>query len=114
MEQQSNNYYGPGGKESLLPQEEMLEIGNSKKQLSIGLPKETSYQESRISLIPDAVKILSELGHRIIIQRGAGTAARFADMEYAEAGALLVESPAEVFKADIILKVAPVSSAEID
>nr|NQU91380.1 alanine dehydrogenase [Bacteroidota bacterium] len=114
MEQQSKNYFGLGNKESLLPQEEKLEVGNSKKQLTIGLPKETSYQECRISLIPDAVKALTENGHRVIVQRGAGSAARFEDIEYAEAGALLTAHPAEVFRADVILKVAPVSTGEID
>jgi len=114
MEQQSKNYFGLGNKESLLPQEEKLEVGNSKKQLTIGLPKETSYQECRISLIPDAVKALTENGHRVIVQRGAGSAARFEDIEYAEAGALLTTHPAEVFRADVILKVAPVSTGEID
>jgi len=42
-------------KEQLMPREEMLEVSGRGKMFSIGLPKETSFQEKRISLIPDAV-----------------------------------------------------------
>lgn len=100
-------------KEKLMPQAEMLEVAKSEKKLNIGLPLETSFQETRIALIPDAVKTLVSQGHEIVVQRNAGTSAHFADAQYAEAGAYIVESAAEVFHCDIILKVAPLTEQEL-
>lgn len=101
-------------REKLLPQEEMLEILESRKKLTIGLPLESSFQENRIVLIPDAVKTLVTHGHEVLIQRGAGAASHFPDHEYAEGGAIICESAEEIFKADVVLKVAPVSEDEIN
>jgi len=100
-------------REKLLPKEEMLEIAKSGKRFSIGLPQEISFHENRISLIPDAVKTLVNIGHEVIIERKAGISAHFSDSDYAEVGAILVDTPAEVYKADIVLKVAPLSVNEI-
>ncbi len=101
-------------KEQLMPMEETLAVARKGKKFSIGLPKETSFQEKRISLIPNAVNTLVENGHEVIIQREAGLAAHFTDKDYAEAGASLVETAEEIFKSDIILKVAPLSMNEIN
>jgi alanine dehydrogenase len=98
----------------LMPQEEMLEVGRKKGQLFIGIPKEISFQENRIALVPDAVALLVNNGHQIVIETNAGKAANFEDHEYSEAGAQIVQSAEEVYKADIILKVAPPSSEEIE
>ncbi len=100
-------------REKILPKEEMLEITRSGKKFSIGLPQEISYHENRISLIPDAVKTLVNNGHEVMIERKAGISAHFSDSDYAEAGAVLVDTPDEVYKADIVLKVAPLSENEI-
>jgi alanine dehydrogenase len=101
-------------KEQLMPMEETLAVARKGKKFSIGLPKETSFQEKRISLIPNAVNTLVENGHEVIVQREAGLAAHFTDKDYAEAGASLVETAEEIFKSDIILKVAPLSMNEIN
>lgn len=99
---------------ALLPQEETLEIGKRKSNLFIGMPKEISFQENRVALVPDAVSLLINNGHRVIIESDAGKMANFQDHDYSEAGAQIVYSPQEVYKADIILKVAPPSPDEID
>jgi alanine dehydrogenase len=98
----------------LLPQEETLEIPRQKSSLTIGVPKEISFQENRVSLVPDAVGLLVANGHNLIIQSGAGKAAFFEDKEYSEVGAQIVYTAEEVFKSDIVLKVAPPSLDEID
>jgi alanine dehydrogenase len=98
---------------ALLPQEETLEIGRKKGNLFIGIPKEISFQENRVALVPDAVSLLVNNGHRVIIESDAGRMANFQDHDYSEAGAQVVYSPLEVYKADIILKVAPPSPEEI-
>ena len=96
------------------PQEEMLEVARKKGKLYIGIPKETAFQENRVPLVPDAVALLVNNGHRIIIEAGAGKAAHFEDTDYSEAGAEIVLSPEDVFKADIILKIAPPTLLEIE
>ena len=97
---------------ALMPQEEMLEVGKKKKQLFIGIPKETSFQENRVALTPEAVNLLTNNGNRVIVERDAGEKANFSDNDYAEAGAELGDV-SQVFEADIILKVAPPFKKEI-
>ncbi|HCA82786.1 MAG: alanine dehydrogenase [Flavobacteriales bacterium] len=97
----------------MIPQEEMLEIGRKRKNLYIGIPRETSFQENRVALVPDAVALLVSNGHRVLVETNAGKASNFSDNEYSEAGAQIAYDTAEVYKADIIMKVAPPSSEEI-
>lgn len=97
----------------MVPQEEMLELGRKKKSLFIGIPRETSFQETRVALVPDAVSLLVSNGHRVVVETNAGKMANFADNEYSEVGAQIAYDTAEVYKADIIMKVAPPSNEEI-
>lgn len=99
---------------ALMPQEEMLEVGRKKSKLFIGIPKEISFQENRVALVPDAVALLVNNGHHIVIESNAGKMANFQDHDYSEAGAEIVYSPEEVYKATLILKVAPPSLEEIE
>lgn len=96
------------------PQEEMLEVARKKGKLYIGIPKETAFQENRVPLVPDAVALLVNNGHRIVVESGAGKPSHFEDTDYSEAGAEISLSPEDVFKADIILKIAPPTLAEIE
>lgn len=97
-----------------MPQEEMLEVRKRKNHLVIGIPRETAYQETRVALAPQAVSLLVQNGHKICIESKAGDAAYFPDKEYNEAGARIVHSPEEVFKSNIILKVAPLTDKELE
>jgi alanine dehydrogenase len=96
-----------------LPQEEMLEVARKRGALFIGIPKETSYQENRVALVPEAVLVLVSNGHRVLVETGAGLNSSFQDKDYSEAGAEIAYSAEAVFKADLILKVAPVNEDEI-
>lgn len=96
-----------------LPQEEMLEVTRRDAQLYIGIPKETSFQENRIGIVPESVALLINNGHQVIIESGAGVSANFTDNEYSEAGAKIVYSTKEVYEADIILKITPPSLEEV-
>ena len=100
-------------KTALMPQEEMLEVGRKKGKLYIGIPRELSFQENRVALVPDAVALLVNNGHHIVVETNAGQMANFQDNDYSEAGAQIVYSAEEAYKADIILKVAPPSPDEI-
>ncbi|MBL7765267.1 MAG: alanine dehydrogenase [Chitinophagaceae bacterium] len=96
------------------PLEETLEYSPGKKSVFIGIPKETSFQENRIALTPQAVSVIVNNGHQVAIERNAGVASSFSDRDYSEAGALIVHDKHEIFKADIILKTAPISYEELD
>ncbi|ADY53409.1 Alanine dehydrogenase [Pseudopedobacter saltans DSM 12145] len=96
------------------PQEELERIGKSSKSLFIGIPKETAFQEKRIALTPLSVALLVNNGHRVMIETGAGLAANFTDNDYSEQGALIVPGKKEIYKADIILKVAPPVKEDIE
>src|ERR1051326_364168 len=98
----------------LMPQEEMLEVARKKGSLYIGIPCETTFQENRVALVPDAISLLVNNGHRVVVQTNAGKMSKFEDNDYSEAGAEIVYSTEEVYKADIILKVAPPTPQEIE
>ncbi|OUL62669.1 alanine dehydrogenase [Flavobacterium sp. AJR] len=103
----------PFTKQDLLPQEEKLEIGRYKRELFIGIPKETSYQERRICLTPDAVNSLTYQGHRVMIESGAGESSSYTDKEYSDAGAEVTKDTKRVFGCPMLLKVEPPTVAEI-
>lgn len=104
----------PFTKEQLLPQEETLEIAKQKSELFIGIPKETSHQERRICLTPDAVNSLTSHGHRVMVEAGAGESSSYSDKEYSDAGAEVTQDPKRVFGCPMILKVEPASLSEIE
>ena len=106
--------YSPFSAKQLLPQEEKLEIAKHKSELFIGIPKETSYQERRICLTPDAVSSLVSHGHRVMIESGAGKNASFTDKEYSDAGAEVTQDTKKVFSCPILLKVEPPTLEEIE
>lgn len=86
-------------------QESLQTIGHSRKSLSIGIPKELSSHENRVSLSPLSVGLLVERGHEVIMQRGAGNGSNFSDTHYSEQGAQIVDEVSEVYACDIIVKV---------
>ena len=98
---------------SLLPKEEMLEIARKKGNLYIGIPKETSFQERRVALVPEAVSVLVANGHRVKVETKGGEGANFSDRDYSEAGAEICYDRKDVFQCDIIFKVAPPSEEEV-
>ncbi|MEZ4800018.1 MAG: alanine dehydrogenase, partial [Flavobacteriales bacterium] len=98
---------------ALMPQEELLAVPHKKHQLVIGIPKESSYQERRVALVPESVALLVANGHEVIVESGAGKESNFQDHDYSEAGARIVYSAEDVFKASMIMKVAPPSAEEI-
>ena len=104
----------PFSKAQLMPKEERLEVSKDNVQLRIGLPKERSFQEKRICLTPDAVSALTNNGHQVIIEAGAGNNAAFEDKEYSDAGAKISNDTAKVFACPVILKVEPPTLGEIE
>lgn len=97
-----------------LPKEEMLEIKRKKGSLKIGIPKELSFQERRVALVPETVSLLVANGHRVLIESKAGENSNFSDNEYSEAGAEISSDRNAIYKCNIIFKVAPPSEEEVD
>ncbi len=113
MGMKKHYFYGPSGE--FLPLEERLEVKKNQKKFVIGIPKEISFQEHRVSLVPDSVKMLTCNGHEVLIEDGAGEFARFSNHDYTEAGGEIVNNHNELFaRADIIVKVAPLLKQEVD
>ncbi|HRP33495.1 MAG TPA: alanine dehydrogenase [Agriterribacter sp.] len=94
--------------------EETLDIKPREAQLLIGIPKENTFQENRIALTPDAVSVLANNGHRVVVEHRAGEGAHFSEKDYSEAGAKVVYDKREVFQCDLIMKSAPVNEEEVD
>ena len=95
--------------------EKSLLKSKSRKSLKIGLPKETSFDEQRLSLTPGGVSVLAANGHKVLIEKNAGIDARFSDQKYSEAGAEISYSAEELFsQSEMILKVAPPTDKELE
>lgn len=99
---------------AMMPQEEMLEVARKNADLHIGIPKETSFQERRVSLVPNSVAVLVNNGHNVIVETGAGVHSNYQDKDYSEAGAQIAYNTDQVYKADLVLKVAPPTFDEIE
>jgi NAD(P) transhydrogenase subunit alpha len=88
--------------------------------MRVGVPKETAEGERRVALVPDAVAKLTrdpgeEGGERIevVVERGSGAGALLPDSHYEDAGARMTDDPGEVWSSDVVVKVAPPSSDEV-
>lgn len=114
MTDNKQEFLSLGSSGQLMPQEEMLEVKRHRKCVSIGVPREISFQENRIALVPEAVGLLVQNGHQVLIETNAGKAAHFPDNEYSGQGARIIQTADEIYKADIVLKVAPPSVKEIE
>ncbi len=72
----------------------------------IGIPKERKEQEYRVALTPQAVGVLVQHGHKVLVEKDAGLGTVIADSEYKNAGAQIVRSEKELFKkSKLIVKV---------
>ncbi len=111
----SNPSFGDLAREaSLQPQEKLLALKKKQDSLSIGIPKETIFQEHRVPLSPMAVQLLIQQGHEVFIESNCGDKANFPDLDYSSVGGIIAQTPEEVYKCDLILKVAPPTEEEID
>ena len=114
MEQQHSIINDLAKEASMQPQEQLLEIKNPHHILTIGIPREITYQENRVPLTPASVKYLTDNGHNVVIESNAGKASNFSDLEYSEAGAEITKDKNKVFEGNIVLKIAPPTKEEIE
>ena len=72
----------------------------------IGVPREVKADEHRVALLPSAAFQLTQAGHTVLVQSGAGAGSGYPDADYTQAGAELTGTAADVFAhADLIVKV---------
>lgn len=115
MSETAYNPFKELAKEAELQTQEKLQALEKKHHgLQIGIPRETTYQENRVPLSPLSVQLLVHNGSEVTMESHAGLGANFTDLEYADAGARIVYSAEEVYKSEIILKVAPPTETEIN
>ena len=72
----------------------------------VGIPKEIKDNENRVAITPAGAKAFTNMGHEVLVQSSAGLGSDLTDGEYLDAGAVLLDEPADIFqKAEMILKV---------
>ncbi|MFN3802877.1 alanine dehydrogenase, partial [Belliella pelovolcani] len=97
----------------ILPKEASAKVKKSKGDFVIGVPKEIDSQEKRVLLTPEAVRLLTNNGLKVIVETEAGKKSKFEDKDYSDAGAKIVYTAKEAFESEVVLKVEPPSVEEI-
>ncbi len=83
--------------------------------MKIGIPREIKTKEYRVGIIPSGVKVLVQGGHAVYIEKDAGEKSGFSDLHYTEAGAMILQTPKEIFDTcEMILKVKEPQVQEYD
>ena len=64
----------------------------------VGILKEIKAEENRVSMTPAGVEVMTQHGHKILVEKNAGSGSGFDDANYAEHGAEIVATPQEIFE----------------
>ena len=94
--------------------EEKLDVKAKGESLYIGMPKETSFNENRIALTPEAAGVLIANGHQVMMESNAGKGSNYSDNDFSEVGTKIVYDKKEIFNCNIIVKSAPVSEEDCE
>jgi len=114
MNEKGNSGKVSFGNTAFMPKEEHLETAVKNKRITIGIPSDNKDEEKRVAMTPEAINLLVESGNEVIVQTGAGLGANYTDNDYSENGAVISDSPARVYSADVVIKVAPFSEKDTD
>ena len=80
----------------------------------VGVPRETKTAEHRVAITPVGVRELTDRGHKVLIEKGAGDGSSIHDAEFEAQGATIVPSAGLVFdEAEMILKVKEPQASEV-
>lgn len=83
--------------------------------MRIGVPREIKPLEARVALIPQACSDLTRLGHRVLVEAGAGEGSGYPDHKYREAGAVMLADAASLYaEAELVVKVKEPWGPELD
>lgn len=81
--------------------------------MRIGVPKEIKEQEFRVALTPAGAYQLTQRGHRVLVESGAGEGIGFSNEDYRASGAEVLGSHEEAFDAELVVKVKEPLACEI-
>ena len=98
--------------ENLLVQEKESLLSKKAKKESIGVPKESDENETRVALTPEIVAYFVEEGYEVFVEEGAGIPSGFENMDYSEVGAEITDNHS-IYKCNILFKILPPSLEEI-
>jgi H+-translocating NAD(P) transhydrogenase subunit alpha len=82
--------------------------------MRIAVTNESRGGERRVALVPDVIKRLASKGHEVVVESGAGERARIPDALFEEAGARIAQGDSVLDGANVVARVTPPSSDEID
>lgn len=80
--------------------------------MKIGIPREVKNNENRVGLPPNGVSALVDNGHDVYVETNAGMGSQFTDEDYKNVGATIVDSAAEAWQAELVIKVKEPQSSE--
>ncbi len=73
--------------------------------MKIGVPKEMKSNENRVAMTPAGVLTLTQAGHEVKVETGAGVGSAISDHAYEEAGAVIVQTAREAWSQELVVKV---------
>ena len=83
--------------------------------MKVGILKEIKVMEKRVCMVPSGVATMIANGHEVVVETSAGEGAGFPDSEYIDAGATIVDTPAEVYgSCDMVMHVKEPQPSEYD
>ncbi len=81
----------------------------------VGILKEIKVEENRVSMTPAGVEVMTQNGHTVLVEKKAGTGSGFTDAAYADAGAEIINTPAQIFdRSDMVMHVKEPQPSEYD
>lgn len=101
------------GAEAMIPEEKRCMLKERGNSLWIGIPREIREFEKRLALTPEAVAILCDQGHHVVLESGAGESIHYPDRVYSDAGAEIAADPIRVWECDIVIKVSSPTPQEV-
>lgn len=76
------------------------------RKMNVGVLKEIKPQENRVCMTPAGVEMMKAHGHTVYVEKNAGIGSGFENSQYIEAGAIILDTPAEVFQiSDMVMHV---------
>ncbi|MFZ4441416.1 MAG: alanine dehydrogenase, partial [Syntrophales bacterium] len=72
----------------------------------VGILKEIKIEENRVSMTPAGVEVMTDHGHKLLVEKGAGTGSGFDDKAYVATGAEIVKTAKEIYdRSDMVMHV---------
>jgi alanine dehydrogenase len=85
------------------------------RRMIVGILKEIKTEENRVCMTPAGVEVMISNGHKVLVEKGAGSGSGFEDAAYLKAGAEIAETNREVFeRSDMVMHVKEPLPAEYD